>query len=415
MGSARKEVMKGISFGKRGEVGSSGEKAKSKTAIITIAVMFILLSAGVVIYYWASSESGQIALEKWNYQIRTWTAQAFGEYFGGLKGLGSGDMFNYQINSESETKGIVLTNFKPIGSSVIPAGKDFDLIYDIDFVNINEDQSYEGEYYCSFNTTNEDVPTNEERFGTIIPEGLVNIRKDDTVMCRIPGEETEGLKGAYSIRGSLMFETETLDASMPVYFIPGEVADALIGRNFFDAYGFDISSDDLRVVYNGEPMGIAMGIGGTEDMEQPVVVRTGDVKSYNTVGITLTNEWGGEMVELERMTLTLPESVTLDDELNGEPSLSCPFVYSEGGRGYNEYVLDDDVSGELFDYYIKDNAFFGKENYRTFQCWINVDESIFGDSPYAEEECSLDIQYKYKLKDKITTVDFIGAGQELVA
>lgn len=412
--STRDEILKGISFGKRGEVGSGDKdkdiKAKGRKALIWGVVFFILLSLVVVGYAYFSSEDGQRVTENIRQTVSTFTADFIGDYFGGLTALGSGDYFNYKVNASSKIKGIVLTDFKAIGASRVPAGKDFDLKYDIDFVNVDDSDSYFGNYYCYFNTSKDDVPPNEQRLGTIIPKDIISIRKGQTVTCRIPGEMTEDLDGAYTFYGSLDFETETIDATLPVYFITGDVADELDGRDFFDAYGLDINQGDLQVTYNGEPIAVGIGVDG----DQPVIVRTGDVKSYNTVGITLTNEWGGDIVELTNMVLVLPEEVTLDEELNGEPSLSCPFVYSAGERGYNEYVMDENVRLELFDNYIANNEFFGDENYYSFQCWIKVDESIFGDSPYTEEEYSIDLQYRYKVPNKGAVVSIIGTGQELI-
>jgi hypothetical protein len=155
-------------------------------------------------------------------------------------------------------------------------------------------------------------------------------------------------------------------------------------------------------------------VGGEGSEEQPVVVRSGEVISYNTIGITLRNEWNGDLMEFQDFTLWLPDGIELDEQLNGDPSPSCPFVYTGVENRFNTYKLDDSMV-DLFDNYVSSQEFFGKSDYHSFQCWLKIDPEILSDAPYVVKEYKAEAKYRYKVDEKYDSISIIGTGDSLVA
>ena len=429
--SSRDMILSDISFHKKGQIlssgnpstggsaghstGSGGGKSSLAKFFMVGLLLFGLIVAGVFAYGYLGSSTGQRAVKDIGSTINQWTLQPISDFFSRISAQGSGDYFSSNINSSSSKKGIDLVDFHSITGKTIPAGQAFDLLYGIQYYNVPSSSIYDGDFSCYFNTSKKDASPNERRDGHILPENPTTIRKGATTTCRISGEQTADLKDtAYTLFGSFTFVTETKDASMPVYFIPGDVADQLGDQDFFTAYDLGIRQSDLRVVYNGEPISLAMGVGGEGAEEQPVIVRRGDTLSYNTLAITLRNEWNGNIAGLDSLSLYLPDGVSLDDTLNGGPTVSCPFIAAGSGNRANTYIMEDAVKDSLFQNYISTNSFFGREKYHTFQCWISVDPNIFSDAPYVVKEYKVDARYQYTVEQQQETVSIIPQGESLV-
>ncbi len=338
------------------------------------------------------------------------------DFASGVFSFGSGDYFSYSTNSSSKKMGIDLKDFRMVTGESMPAGYAMDFLYEIEYVNVPKDSTYDAEFSCYFNITEKDGSTLEIPEiinGEIIPSSELTIRRDSQPVCRFTGDDTTGLNGPYIVYGSFAFDYKTEDVTIPVYFISGELADSLGDEDFFDKYGLDVSASNLRTTYNGEPMSIGIGVGGEGREEQPVVVRSGDIISYNTIGITLRNEWNGEMIEFSDFTLMLPDGIELDDQLNVEPSPSCPFVFTGVEDRYNTYKLDDSMV-ELFDYYLASYEFFGKSDYQSFQCWLNIDPEILSNDAYTMKEYKAKASYRYKVDEKYDSITIIPRGESLI-
>ncbi len=424
--SARDEILKDISFDKRGQVAEHGGGGEGSSARqtgkqgLTIAVfLIILIFGGVFLYGYVSGERGQRQIAEGLASVYDITIDPIFDALAAARGAGSGEYFSTRTNATSSKQGIDLADLVPITGEVIPAGRSFDLRYDIAFENVDVSDGIDTTFSCSFNTTD----NKQTVFGDILPSETLSLRKGTSVYCRINGEDTETLDGPIVVSGWFTFPYQTKDATLPVYLITGDVADQLGDEDFFEGYDLDVSRSDLRVTYNGEPISVAIGTGGEGDEEQPVIVRSGDdVLSYNTVGITLTNEWDGDIVNLKSMTLYLPSGIELDDELNQEPSATgCPLVRTGSFREFNTYTLSDAVAQELLAYYFDPGsalgyeAFFGKEDRKTFQCWIRVDPDLFAGAPYIKKDYVVDIEYEYKVKDEKAAISIKKTEESLVA
>ena len=416
--SKRESLMYNI-LNKRGESlsgdtsskGADTKKILSITALIIGFLVLIAFGAGFLF-----SESGQRSTAEASELFKEVTIDPISDFFSGIFSAGAGDYFDYSTNSSSKKMGIDLSDFRVLSSQTLPAGYAMDFIYDIEYFNVPRDSTYDAEFDCYFNITQKDdhvLEIPEKIDGEIIPSSLLTIRRDSQPVCRFSSEQTTDLNGAYVVYGSFAFDYSTEDVTIPVYFISGELSDSLGDQDFFDDYGLDVSASDLRTTYNGEPMSIGIGVGGEGKEEQPVVIRSGDVISYNTIGITLRNEWNGDLQEFYDFTLSLPDGIELDDQLNGAPSPSCPFIFTGVENRYNTYKLDDSMV-DLFDYYLNSGEFFGKSDYHSFQCWLYIDPEILSDKPYVVKEYKAEASYKYKVDEKYTSISLVGADDSLI-
>ncbi|MDP3919046.1 MAG: hypothetical protein Q8Q35_04060 [Nanoarchaeota archaeon] len=424
--SVREEILKDIKLSKRGAVGESKESSSNDNSARDMGKSFIKFAVVAVVlalvffflYGYFNSAEGAQTLQAGVDSISNIkdVLKPITDIFSGAEALGSGDYFGKKTNRESTKKGIDLDNLKIGGSTSIPAGVDFMLEYEIEYNNVEDIGSIDAAFNCYLNYTGNDktIESNYQIPGEVLPAYEISLSKNIPVYCRINGEDTEDINEAVTVYGGFDFDFSTEDVTLPVYFIPGDVADSLEERdvNFFDAYDLDVGNSDLQATYNGEPVGVGIGVSGEGVEDQPLVVR-GDALTYNTLGITITNEWNGEIEELNNIYLSLPDGVTLDEELNKLPSLGCPFEYEGTTSRRNEYSVPDDMLENLFTYYFGSED-FGQKGYHTFQCWINVEEDLIGNKPYEEDEFVVDVSYKYKVKPARTVLNIIGQDEPLV-
>lgn len=406
--SVRRELLTGA-IGKRGQASEEPEAGRGKRSLksfFTIIFVILILSVIVVVLYgYLTGEKGQRAVADIGAKIWTFSLDTVTDFYSSIFGVARGDYFSSSTNASSSKKGIDLVDFRSTVGETVLGGKDFTIEYLMEFYEIPSGKSFDATFECHFNKTE-----TEKIYGDIIPATEVNLLTTSRVLCQIPGETTKGIDKPVTFYGSFTFEFETKDATLLVYLIPFSVARQLGDKDFFEAYDLDVSPSDLRTVYNGEPISIAIGVGGGVT-EQPVIVGTADESVFNTVGITLTNEWNGDIAELKTLTLKLPEGVELNEEYNEEPSLQlCPFISGGQEGGYNVYTLADSVQQEMFDNYFGPTAllgsgeFFGKQDYHTFICAVTIDESILGDASYVAKAYSTSATYRYKVKEKLETI-----------
>ena len=283
--------------------------------------------------------------------------------------------------------------------------------YDVEFENI-DDNVLETEIQSIMNDSSGNDATIEEAIeGEIKPSYEVSLTEGTQVSCNIDGTDTENLDGAYTVYGWLEFDFKTEEVTLPVYVISGELADDLDRRDvdFFDDQDLDVSRGDLEPLYNGEPLSIGMGVLGEGD-QQPLIVRSGETLSFNTIGMTISNEWDGDVVNIDNFYLTLPDGFELDEGLNDLPSLGCPFEEIGGFRDTIEYSMAEDMMDVVF---VKDEK--GKMSFPiTFQCWLSVDENILNEQAYENVEIMAELEYRYRSDEVDKGIIIKGEGESLV-
>ncbi len=409
---------KGGLFDKKESSSSDSESKGSGKLIATLIILLIVFGGGFFLfrgfYY---SDAGALARESVANSfgdIGEWLGTSIQESTSTLEYVGSGDLFGKKTNSASTVKGIILEDLNPVGynSQVgYPAGYDFQLYYDVEFENI-DDYVLETEFQCFMNDSSGNDATIEEAIeGEIKPSYEVSLTEGTQVSCNIDGTDTENLDGAYTVYGWLEFDFKTEEVTLPVYVISGELADDLDRRDvdFFDDQDLDVSRGDLEPLYNGEPLSIGMGVLGEGD-QQPLIVRSGETLSFNTIGMTISNEWDGDVVNIDNFYLTLPDGFELDEGLNDLPSLGCPFEEIGGFRDTIEYSMAEDMMDVVF---VKDEK--GKMSFPiTFQCWLSVDENILNEQAYENVEIMAELEYRYRSDEVDKGIIIKGEGESLV-
>jgi len=392
------------------------EKAKSlggKSIMVIFLILILFVGLPLAVIYF-QSDAGQAFLESTGVgageQLARF-ADVFRESTTTFEQIGAQDYFGRNKNTESRKKGVDLADLKFIGNKdLVPAGYDFVLNYEIEFNNVDDEIIEDTTFYCKLIKEEEGV----EIEGKIIPKSTLDLYPSrlNKVSCLFQGPDTTALDGAYTIYGWLDFDYQTEDVTLPIYIIDGRLADQLNQRDqdFFNYYKLGISSRDLKVTYNGEPLGITLGVTGEYDT-QPLVVRT-ESSSFNTLGIRLTNDWSGDLVSLDDVKLNLPNDIKIDESVGEIPSLGCPFEFVGEYREVNEYVLSDNYKNYLFEKDADGNIDFVEP--LTFECWLAVDENIFLDSPYTKKEISAEMQYTYRTSRIFETISIKGEGESLI-
>ena len=392
--------------------GSSGPKNAGKTFLILVLILMIpiIVVAG---YAFITSEGGQVTVQKgldvWD-QINPF--EAYGDILSESQTL---DVWDTKTNRSSSKKGIELVSMDSISGETIPAGNDFEVIYNIEFHEIDKGGVPDTEFFCEL----QDRKDNLVAYGEVLPSEYLTLQKTDFLTCRISGQDTADLDDSYSVAGWFEFPFETNDVTLKVYFTSGEVYDELIEDDvdFFKKY--DIDEDlPLRATYNGEPLRIAIGVTASGQEEQPVVVRSGRA-SYPVLGIHLENEWQGEVMDLEDIEVYLPAGVEINEELSQNPSTSCPFQKMGTSEGRTLYAMDQSTKDMMFKSLIDaDIPVFGEteytENERNFQCWLDINEGFIGSSIYKIDEYSVSASYRYRVDDRSAQVYIRGFNEELV-
>jgi hypothetical protein len=421
-GSARDEILRDIRFDKKGAAASGGGGPSAKGLGIGAIVMIIFMIVGVIaipfLYQYTISDRGQATIAAGVARAQqAFSNNPVADTIAASELAGQGGYFKYNVNAESREKGIQLNDFTPITGTQLPAGASFDLRYEINFENV-ANEPIDTTFYCEMRPENTDsdvelVPVS----GEIIPNDQLALQAGIPVSCRIDGSLTEELDGQQLIYGWFEFPFTTDEAVLPVYLTSGEFADSLDeDEDFFEAFGLDVKQNDLRVTYNGEPVSVAIGTGAAGEGDQPVVVRENGIGN-NIVGITLKNEWKGEVVDITDMELLLPTYISLNDDLN--TVYSCPFVAGGEYRGSTVYVLSEQAKAEVFAPYFDDHSFyanpddfFGEEDVRIFQCWIDIDEGIFVSEDKQETIFEASVSYVYQVQERFEVISIIGKGDD---
>jgi hypothetical protein len=417
--SARNKILSGLSLDKRGSDDEPNKLVKGFKYILMFVMMGFLILGGFYMWGALNSNTGQAQIASLGEAARGLFDGTIGQVLGTLdeaQARGSGDYFSSKTNSEQTRYGVELVDLRSIAGSSIPAGQNFQVQYDMDFYNIEE--SIKADFFCDMYTTDLGGTGEADNIATgkVLPASSINIDEGDVVICQIDGTDTQNLDGAVNIKGYFSFDFATEKVTMPVYFVTGELADYLndVDDDFFDYANLDVSRSDLVPLYNGEPIGVGMGVGGEGKQDQPLIVRSGDVLSFSTLGITLDNKWGGKLEGIESFTLSLPEGVELDEELSSLPSLACPFEKGGAYRGSLQYEMAEDVKAQLFDYYFSRWEGGDQDNFQTFQCWLKIQEDIFNGQEWVDKEIKVDIEYRYKSPTRSESITIIGSGEDLV-
>ncbi len=347
--------------------------------LVPLIFIIALVVLGIYAYAWLSSESGQT---QW-----VQAKAAFGKY--NPVTLITGQIWETQravtwtgeSNATAKKQGIQLNSFSAISTKAL-AGGDILLKYGID-TNIPSTYTIPTDFYCKISST--------EAEGETIPPNPVTITstKTPSVRCKFSEEQTKTLSGPVKIDGWLTFPYTTKDVKLPVY-----LARETAAENFFDKYGIN-ERQPIKVQYNEEPVELAIGV--SDENTQPVIVAE---ESYPMIGIAIHNRWGGKIKAITGFEMTLPEGITVNQQITKNPTTICPFELSTTTKaGDNVYKAPASMLTEL-----------ETSNLETFECWLNIEQDIIPqDSDYIKKSYAASISYIYQTNPK-TGVVTVGEG-----
>lgn len=350
------------------------------TRLAFLLFVFALLTIGVYGYYYLKSPRGQIFLTNFQVGLREYNPFLLVEKWL-QKAQDLGNIYDTTSNASSSEKGIVLKDFKIVGSEQVPQGAPVYVKYDIRIINDFLKRT-PVKLYC--NLHNNDLPLK------IVPSDTIQLsgsRVTEEARCYIDPEITRQLEGSQQAIGRISFPYKTENVALNVYFVPDSVYNELQeSEDFFDH--FDIpESNPIRPVYNGEP--IEIGIGVSSENLQPVVLKEG---VSPLVGITLRNAWDGKLVALNDLRLQLPDGVEINKELSQNPSLLCPFEETPNER--NEYKMASHIRNSV-------NIEEGRS--QTFECWLNALDVLEPDTPYTKRQYKVSAEYEYESRNETAT------------
>jgi hypothetical protein len=365
--------------------GQAAGKRDWLAKLFTIAILIVLAIGGIYAYYWAQSSSGQSFMTDSKSMLSKGVQYVTPSYWA-TRAQRIGNIWDTDTNPKSTEKGIIFKDFS-ILSPETPAGSAFNVLYDLEIKN-TEVASIPITLSCGMEANDKTIK------GTIIPSSTITVSVttiDQAPVYQFLGQDTKGLKGSVEVEGKVSFPFETKDAKLKVYFTTKKVKDQLGKEDFFKFYKIK-ESLPIKVTYNGEP--IKVGIGATHS-KQPVVI----TKGINPIiGISLLNEWDGNMTSINSLNMYLPTGITINKKISQNPSTLCPFIKRRDGSATTEFAIADEFKKKIS---------LAKGQSRSFRCWLDVDETFVGSGNYIQKEYEVDASYNYELEPKKASVTVI--------
>ena len=388
--------------------GGGGAPAGARGRLVTVLVIVVIL--GVSLFFiprmYGFFEAGgfetlQEGVMYEFYQSYKSGKQNILELISGERLKGSGDYFGGTREGSYDKLGVELRGLDPLISNVY-AGEDFRLKFDFEVYGLEAMDGYvDSDFFCYMKEDDD----SQEVWGVISPsENILLTETTGNIYCDILGESTEGLSEPISVYGWIEFPMER-QISILTYLWSGEVADTT-SENFYSKY--DKSDEYSEPVYNGEPIEIGMSIQGEED--NVVIVRDEDITT-STIGLTFINKWGGDIVSIEEITLTLGEGLELDEGAD-YPKQWCPFEYASERSGKKTYVLDDDYRDQVWP--PNADGFISLSDAPSFECELWAEDILYT-APFEAANITLDIIYTYKTEIEGEQLEIIGEDESLIA
>ncbi|MDI6737502.1 MAG: hypothetical protein QME12_03210 [Nanoarchaeota archaeon] len=352
------------------------EEGKEQQKSYALGIVFVFLFALLIIYgfYWASSPGGERTLVQFKniispYNPVTWYKTQIG------KAQSIGNIWTAEPVAV-EKKGILFESFTSMTSEEITQGSIAQFKYGLKLSNVDLPPTP---------VTMSCKVKGKELEGRVVPNPLIikGKRLTDSAQCWLSKEITSSLSGTVQVEGGISFPFKTEDVRLKVYFTSRAMEDSLPKeQDFFDYMNID-ERQPIRAKYNGEP--ISIGVGVSVENIQPVLLEEG---INPVVGISLRNEWDGDMSNLISLKLTLPKELTINQELSPSPSEVCPFMLSRQGTETIEYK----ASGQFLEGFRLE-----PEGSKSFECRLDVSPDFLGRAPYIVKEYRVDAEYEYAM------------------
>ncbi len=351
------------------------EKSRFSKYIVPIIIIAAFIIVGIYAFAYLQTDAGQRQLTLISEGVKAYNPITL--ITSQVEETKRAVSWTTETNTSSVKQGVNLKSFMAL-SKKAAAESSIILKYDLD-VNIPSTYTVPTDFNCRIPST--------DLTGEIIPPNPIKITsgKEPSVRCKFNEAQTKGLKGPTKIEGGFTFPYTTKNIKLPVYFARPENAE-----DFFTKYKLD-ENQPIKAKYSGEPVELAIGV--SDENLQPVVV--GEDQSYPMIGLAINNRWGGRIKSITAFELSLPEDLTINQELTKNPTQSCPFELTRTEKGRNIYTASSSVLETLTII----------ENSQTFECWLNINpDMIPSDADYVKKDYTSSISYTYDVLPKVDVV-----------
>lgn len=379
------------------------KKSKSNT-IISIILIIVLVTLGFYGYFWATSDVGRQKLSDFSSTIRAYNpATWYGEQLKEAKEVGS--VWETKSNATAEKIGIKFQSFETVGNKIVPSGTPIGFRYNLDVgAGVNE---IPVTLSCNIKAKDKlkEEEIIEEGSKEYIPEETPIISSEDplsysNIVCQANTKQTQK-DMIITAEGKISFPFSQR-GSLKVYFTEDP---AYIGSKFFEKYQLK-ETLPIRATYNNEP--VELGIGVSKENTQPVIA--GNPRYSSQIGISLKNRWDGRVTKVTGLDIILPKGVEIKRQTSPQ-SLRCPF-------GEPAAIKDKYTRYSAGTQYLEQVPVFGKgigetlETSFSFDCWLDIDESVLEGNPYIDKEYSASVKYEYEFQPKTETMTLKGIAGE---
>ncbi|MFP4423905.1 MAG: hypothetical protein ACLFP2_01610 [Candidatus Woesearchaeota archaeon] len=178
----------------------------------------------------------------------------------------------------------------------------------------------------------------------------------------------------FTIEAAFNFRTE---AYQKIYFMDRTKYSALRVEDLDPLENYGIEDKEPKTIYTNGPIMIGISLRDT-------LIQVDEKDTQLILGVTFTNDWNGEVNNIENVRLTLPSYISLDGNCSGEYEFSCT------GTDPVECNLENELPPF-------------KER-QTIRCPLMIEENdikaILGESPLSIRYFRAGIDYNYTITEK---------------
>jgi len=237
-----------------------------------------------------------------------------------------------------------------------------------------------------------------------LPEAKFKIytAEEEAVSCKFkPGDLG---KGTHEIELNAKFNFKTL-AFLKSYFMDRERLRSLRRENIDPLKQYGITERNPVALFTNGPVRIGM------ETNVPPIGISSDEPSNPYLGITVENQWNGQVSEIKELIVQIPKSMEFIDNCDNRFDLIQPRTLDD--NDYNTYILND-IGRRAFKTPIGGEDSDVNLQYRSIRCLMRIPnvEDVLGQTPVATHFFRTSVTYDYELKEKIKVNVYLPPGVE---
>ncbi|MBR9690507.1 hypothetical protein GOV08_02370 [Candidatus Woesearchaeota archaeon] len=215
--------------------------------------------------------------------------------------------------------------------------------------------------------------------GSISPSRVftVNSYDEEFITCNF-GQEVSSEPGYHNVIFNATFDFKT-QSYLKTYYIEKERKRTLTSQDIDILTEYEITERDPVARFTAGPLKMGM-----ETTTPPVGVPKDEKEAFSSyIGLTLDNNWDGNVIKLNSVSLTLPSGLTFDKNI-------CTYF---DGSGSNYNLKSDEIT--------QDN----KKEFslpKSYKCSLKLDNSnnLLGSTPISIKYFKADVDYTYQIQEK---------------